>query len=191
MNQNDEITNGKNTIDVDDLISRTKAEDSRNSKLMKSVFYLYLFCSVLYTLLYVINPDPDITKFDRLAGLCYVTAFITGTFFFRKEYKTLKNIAYAVPLLQLVKENEIRYRFFSYKWWYVILIVLLIGAGLSLSFTNPGRFGMFSISQKLLVIHSFYWSVLAISGFIGYQIWKKRSRPIWKDSKALLKELEG
>ncbi|MFH1119527.1 MAG: hypothetical protein V1775_06855 [Bacteroidota bacterium] len=191
MNQNDEITGNKNAIDVDDLIIRTRNEDKRNSRLMKSVFYLYLFCSVLYTLLFVINPDPDLTRFDRLAGLCYVSAFVTGTFFFRKEYKALKNVAYAVPLLQLLQQNEVRYRFFSYKWWYVALIVMLIGAGLSISFTDPVRFGMFTTSEKLVLIHGIYWSVLTISGFIGYRIWKKRSWPIWKDSKALLKELES
>jgi hypothetical protein len=191
MNQNDEITNGRNTIDADDLISRTQAEDSRNSRMMKSIFYLYLFCTAFYTLLFVVNPDPDLTKLDRLAGLCYVTAFITGTFFFRKEYKALKNVVYAVPLLQLLQQNEVRYRFFSHKWWYVILIVLLIGAGLSISFTNPMRFGMYTTSEKLVVIHGIYWSVLTISGFVGYRIWKKRSWPIWKDSKDLLKELES
>jgi len=191
MKENDEIKNGRNAIDVDDLISRTQAEDSRNSKLMKSVFYLYLFCSVLYTLLYVINPDPDLTRFDRLAGLFYVSAFVIGTFFFRKEYKALKNVVYAVPLLQLLRQNEDRYRFFNHKWWYVVLIVLLIGAGLSISFTNPMRFGMYTTSEKLVVIHGIYWSVLTISGFIGYRIWKKRSWPIWKESKALLKELES
>lgn len=191
MNQSNENLNSNHKIDVDNLISRMEKEDSRNKRMMKSIFYMYLICTVLYTLLFVINPDPDLTIYDRLGGLCYVTAFLTGTFFFRREYLTLKNIDYSLPLLQLLMQNEIRYRYFSVKWLYVLVIIVLIGFGISFSFSSPGRLMQFSLVEKLVIIQGGYWSILTASGIIGYRLWKKRSYPIWKDSKTLLDDLNS
>lgn len=191
MNQSNENLNSNHKIDVDNLISRMEKEDSRNKRMMKSIFYMYLICTVLYTLLFVINPDPDLTIYDRLGGLCYVTAFLIGTFFFRREYLTLKNIDYSLPLLQLLMQNEIRYRYFSVKWLYVLVIIVLIGFGISFSFSSPGRLMQFSLVEKLVIIQGGYWSILTASGIIGYWLWKKRSYPIWKDSKTLLDDLNS
>ena len=191
MNQGNEKLNGNHNIDVDNLISRMEKEDGRNKRMMKSIFNLYLVCTVLYTLLFVINPDPALTIYDRLGGLCYVTAFLAGTFFFRREYLALKNTDYSLPLLQLLRQNEVRYRFFSVKWLYMLGIVVLIGIGISFSFSNPGRLMQFSLIEKLVIIQGVYWSILTASGFIGYRLWKKRSYPIWKDSKTLLDDLNS
>ena len=191
MNQGNEKLNGNHNIDVDNLISRMEKEDGRNKRMMKSIFNLYLVCTVLYTLLFVINPDPALTIYDRLGGLCYVTAFLAGTFFFRREYLALKNTDYSLPLLLLLRQNEVRYRFFSVKWLYMLGIVVLIGIGISFSFSNPGRLMQFSLIEKLVIIQGVYWSILTASGFIGYRLWKKRSYPIWKDSKTLLDDLNS
>ncbi|MHC1775495.1 MAG: hypothetical protein AB9834_08790 [Lentimicrobium sp.] len=191
MNQINKKLNGNHNVDVDNLISRMEKEDSRNKRMMKSIFNLYLVCTVLYTLLFVINPDPDLTIYDRVGGLCYVSAFLAGTFFFRKEYQALKKTDYSLPLLQLLRQNEVRYRFFSLKWLYMLGIVVLIGTGISLSFSNPGRLMQFSLMEKLMFVQGIYWSIITVSGFIGYRLWKKRSYPIWKDSKTLLDDLNS
>lgn len=191
MNQKDENARTKNAVDVDDLISRLQEEDRRSGKMLKSVYYLYLFCAIFYSALFVLNPDPDLTIYDRLAGLFYVAAFVAGTFIFSHEIKAMKKMDYTVPLIELLRKTEIRYRFFSYKWWYMIAILLLIGAGLTASFMNPFRFPAYPITVKLIVIQSVYWSILVISGIIGYRVWKKRIYPVWKDVRTLLKELDA
>lgn len=190
MNQKDENARTKNAVDVDDLISRMKAEDRRNAKSLKSVYYLYLFCTIFYSALFVLNPDPELTLYDRLAGLFLMVAFVAGTLFFYREHQAMKKTDYTVPLLELLKKTENRYRFYSFKWLYMIMIVLLIAAGISISFMNPMRFPAYSIGSKLILFHCAYWSILVISGIIGYRIWKKRGYPVWKDAGILLKELE-
>lgn len=191
MNHKNEMENRNQAIDVDSLVNRMQKEDSRNKRMMRSVFYLYIFCTVFYAGLFVINPDPELTTYDRLGGLFYVLAFLTGTFFFRREYHTLKNTDYTLPLFQLLKTNEVRYRFFSWKWIVVLLILLLIDAGISISFLNPGRLMQFTILEKLVIIQGVYWSIMVAAGIVGYFLWKKRSYPIWKDSKTLLDELKA
>ncbi|NTW24121.1 MAG: hypothetical protein HGA37_05430 [Lentimicrobium sp.] len=191
MNHNNEMMNGNQTIDVNSLIDRMQKEDNRNKRMIRSVYYLYIFCTVFYALLFIINPDPDLTIYDRLGGLFYVLAFLTGAFFFRREYRGLKNADYTLPLKQLLEMNVVRYRFLSWKWIIILLILLLIDAGISISFLNPGRLMQFSILEKLVIIHGVYWSILVASGIVGYVLWKKRTYPIWRDSKSLLNELIG
>jgi hypothetical protein len=190
MESMNEIMNGNHTIDVDNLINRTQKEDQRNQKLMKGVFILYVICTVLYSILLLFNPDPDLTLFNRLGGLCYVMAFLIGAIYFRREYKIYKNMDYTLPLLQLLERTEKRYRFFSRKWIPIIIVVVLIDMGISLSLTGRNHLWAQDPIEKLLIIQAVYWLIIFTSGFVGYLIWKKRSYPIWKDSKTLLSELK-
>ncbi len=191
MNENTWNDNGRLKVNPEDLINRTKAEDLKNSKTLKSLYYLYLGMSVFYILLFVANPDPDLTGNDRLAGLCYAAAFVAGTLIFRRESRFLRKLDYTVSLLELVRSIEARYRFFNYKWLYLLFIVSTIGAGLFFSFRNPARLAMLPQPEKLFIVQAVYWSVISVAAFIGYSLWKKRSYPVWKDSKILLGELEG
>ncbi len=190
MDNTNEIINGNHSIDVDNLINRTQKEDKRNQKLMKGVFILYVICTVLYSMLLLFNPDPDLKLFDRLGGLCYVAAFLIGAIYFRREYKNYKNTDYSQPLIQLLEKTEKRYRFFSRKWIPIIVVLVLIDMGIIL--TQHARDYPFiqDVADSVLIIQAGYWIIMFVSGFIGYLIWNKRSYPIWKDSKTLLKELQ-
>jgi len=182
--------NGNHHIDVDNLIVRTQKEDNRNKRLMNAIFILYLVCSILYAALFLLNPDPELTLMDRMAGMCYVLAFVTGSFFFRREYLIYKKMDYSIPLLQLLEKTEKRYRFFTRKFLPVLVIVTLIDMGISITFMNGRHLQSFSITEKFFMIQAVYWGLMFTSGFIGYLIWRKRSYPIWKDSKTLLSELK-
>ncbi len=182
--------NGNHSIDLDNLINRTQTEDNRNKNLMKGVFILYLICTILYAILLLFNPDPELTLFDRLGGLCYVMAFLIGTIYFRREYLIYKKLDYTLPLLQLLERTEKRYRFFSRKWIPVILVVVMVDLGISLSFTGQNHLWIQSPLHKFLIIQSVYWIIVFTSGLVGYLIWKKRSYPIWTDAKTLLSELK-
>jgi hypothetical protein len=190
MDPINEIMNGNHKINVDDLINRTQKEDNRNKGLMKGVFILYLVCTILYAILLLFNPDPELTLNDRLGGMCYVAAFLIGTIYFRREYLIYKRMDYSLPLLQLLERTEKRYRFFSLKWIPIIVVVVLIDIGISLSLTGHNHLWVQSPLEKFLIIQLVYWFIVFTSGFIGYLIWKKRSYPIWKDSKTLLWELK-
>ena len=89
MDKINENKNGNHSIDVDNLINRTRKEDQRNQKMMKGVFILYVICTIFYAGLMVLNPDPDLTLYHRLGGLCYVAAFLIGAIYFRREYKNI------------------------------------------------------------------------------------------------------
>lgn len=188
---NNHIAEKQNSMPDDDFLARVQKEDSRNKNLIKSVLIMYLICTVFYAALFIINPDPELSIYDRLGGIFYVAAFSLGSLYFLYEYRTMKKIDYSLPIKLLLIKTEKRYRFCSLKWIPIIIVVILIDAGISFSFANPERYDFMRSDLKLFYIQLVYWFIMIVSGFIGYIIWRKRSLPIWKNAKAMLKELDS
>ena len=190
MNQFNQPNTPMNPINIENLLSRMQQEDTRNKKLMKGVFILYMVMSIMYALFLVVNPDPDLSLIDRISGLCYVFAFLLGSLYFRREYTMYKNMDYTLPLMQLLEKTEKRYRFFSRKWLPVSGVILLINIGISLSFWHQSTKWIGNTWQDMLITEAIFWTIVLVSGYIGYLRWKARSYPIWKDAKSLLDELK-
>lgn len=191
MKDNNKNITPSQPIDTENLIVRMQKEDKRNKKIMKIMFFVYLACTLFYTFLFVINPYPDMSSKDRIAGLYYVLAFVIGTFYFIWEYRNYKKVDYSLPLLMILEKTEKRFRFFGVKWIPILIVVILISFGVSLSYLHYLEYWQATVCEKTLVIQAVYWAIMFISGFIGYLIWRKRSRPIWKDAKTLLEELKN
>ena len=190
MNQFNQANTPMNPINIENLLSRMQQEDTRNKKLMKGVFILYMVMSIMYALFLVVNPDPDLSLIDRISGLCYVFAFLLGSLYFRREYTMYKNMDYTLPLMQLLEKTEKRYRFFSRKWLPVSGVIILINIGVSLSFWHQSTKWIGNTWQDMLITEAIFWTIVLVSGYIGYLRWKARSYPIWKDTKSLLDELK-
>ena len=97
---------------------------------------------------------------------------------------------YTLPLLQLLERTEKRYRFFSLKLIPIIIVVILIDMGITLTQHASDYPWIRDFADNVMIIQAGYWILMFIAGFGGYLIWKKRSYPIWKDSKTLLSELK-
>lgn len=187
MNNNN--IDNKTFDNFNNFIARMQKEDLRNKKLMLGMFFIYLAFAIFYTVIFLINPDPELSCSERVSGIFYVAAFIIGTWFFRWQYKKFRNLDYTLPLKNMLEKTEERYRFFSKKWIPAMLIVVLISVGISVGSIHHYNFIYASIFYKILIIQFVYWAIMVISGFIGYLIWRKRSMPLWRYAKSLLKEL--
>lgn len=183
--------NGNHAIDVDNLINRTQKEDRRKKRLMIGVFFLYLFCTILYAMLLLLSSDPELTYLDRLGGLFYVAAFLFGTIYFGREYLLYKKMDYTLPLMQLLEKTEKRYRLFNRKWFPISIIVLLIEAGELIPYIDDLMLCNHAAIHRILITQSIFLIAVVMGVTIGYSIWKKRTYPIWKDSKTLLEELKN
>ena len=73
-----------NFNDMNALMNRFKEEDNRNSREMKFFKWLFLVMIIIYTALFVVNPDPSLGVPERISGLCFVGAFALFAVFFRK-----------------------------------------------------------------------------------------------------------
>lgn len=189
MKNTNNYTTPSQPVDTENLILRMQKEDKRNKKIMMGMFFLYLIFSIFYTFLFLINPDPKLTSTDRITGLSFVVAFIIGTIYFVWEYRNFKKVDYSLPIITILEKTEKRYRFFRTKWMPVMIIVSIVSFGITLSYIDQLAYWDVSLFGKILAIQGVYWAIMFIAGIIGYLIWRKRSRPIWKDAKTLLEEL--
>jgi len=191
MKNNNSNTASSQSINVDNLISRLQREDKRNKRIMMVMFFVYLAFSLIYLFMFIINPDPLLSFTYRMAGLSFVIAFLIGTVFFWFRYKNLKKLDYTLPLVQVLEKTVERFRFWGAKWIPVIIVVLLVDIGFTISYYHKFEYWDTAFWIKILSIQAFYWGIMLAGGLIGYIRWLKRSKPIWKDAKTLLEELKN
>lgn len=174
--------------DMDSLIANLRKEDSRNLKLMRNFKWIYLVMIVLYALLMVVNPDPDLELHHRLTGVCYVVAFGLFVLIFRKYHKEYSEVDYSLPVVEMLTKAANRYKF---RWKSILICmpsIMLIDIGVVLSdfFATPEIDWSNIINFQLI-----YFGLMIISGFAGYIIWRARQKPLYEGAMQLLKELQN
>lgn len=175
-------------VNMDSLIVNLRKEDSRNLKLMRNFKWLYLVMIIIYALLMVVNPDPELEMHHRLTGISYVIAFGLFVLIFRKYHKEYSEVDYTLPVVEMLSKAAKRYKF---RWKSILICmpsILLIDFGVVLS----DFFAVPSIDwNSIIYFQLIYFGLLLISGFVGYIIWRARQKPLYDGAMRLLKELEG
>jgi len=194
MNNHDKIkTNimaeSDHNIDLDSLVTRLKGEDSRNLRMMRNMKWLFYSMIVVYTLLLIVNPDRELQLHHRISGLCYVLGFTVFAVLFRKYYIDYKSIDYSVSSVEMLSKAVKRHRFTFVYFLYALPALLLVDAGITISEYNS----LVSVEpmNRILMVQAFLIPVFAISGLIGYMIWRKRQKPLHDQAQQLLNELTG
>lgn len=176
-----------NNENMETLITNLKNEDSRNLKLMKSFRIIYLIFTIIYVLLMVLNPDPNLPLMQRISGLCFVLSFFLFFLIFNKNYKEYKKVDYSLPLAEMLKNAVKRYEMGYKKYLLLLPSIILIDLGLSLSdiFLTP------NISlMHILAMQIGFFLLMFISAYIGFLIWKNKQKPLRDKAIELLKELD-
>ncbi len=177
-------------MDTDALMEKMQKTDSEFKtivKALKIVFFVFIF---IYAALFLFNPIEKMsTIYHKLAGGCFVLAFMLFTYYFRKSYKKYKEINYFEPVKVVLEDAEQRYRFWQTKSYSVGIGMLFIGAGTFVIF-YMALIDKFTFMQILIGVLSIYIFVIGISILIGYFAWVKEIKPVWISIKRLLKELE-
>ena len=173
---------------IDSLVVNLKKEDLWNLNLMKSFKWIYLVMIIAYTLLMVVNPDSDLKLHNRISGICYVVAFGIFVLIFRKYHKEYSEIDYTLPVAEMLSKAAKRYKF---RWKSVLITLpslVLIDVGVVLS-------SFYDVQEiawnRVIYFQIFYFTLMGVSGFVGYMIWKKKQKPLYEGAMQLLKELEG
>lgn len=181
-----EVQNG--IVNMDSLIVGLRKEDSRNLKLMRNFKWIYLVMIIMYALLMVVNPDPDLEMHHRLSGICYVIAFGLFVLIFWKYHKEYSEIDYTLPVVEMLNKAAKRYKF---RWKSILICipsVILIDVGVVLS----DFFATLEVDWSSIInFQLIYFGLMTISGFVGYIIWRTRQKPLYDGAMQLLKELEG
>jgi succinate dehydrogenase/fumarate reductase cytochrome b subunit len=175
-------------MDIDSLIDRMKTEDARNLRLSKSFQWIYWIMIPIYTGLMIVNPDKELTSLHRISGVFYVLSFIVFAIIFRKNTKEYKQVNYSLPTLEMMKKAARRYQVWHPRLFLVLLALLLMNIGLTISFFP--RLGGESGIMNIVWFQLTYFSVMSVSFLIGLQIWRTRQKPIRDQALAIVNELE-
>lgn len=191
MNKENHISmkNGINGMDLDQLTQRLKREDTRNLRISNNFRYLFLVMIILYSLLFIVNPDHDLCWPDRISGMCFVLAFVVFAWLFQKYYQEYRSIDYSRPVAEMLQMAAKRYSLRNRKSLIMIIPLLLIDIGITISFSQHRE--MFTPGKWIWVVQVVYIPVLAISFLIGVWIWYRRQKPIRDRTLKLLDELNN
>ena len=176
-----------NFIDMDTLLANLRNEDKRTLRTMKNMRWLYIVMIAIYTLLMVVNPDPELQLHHRISGLCYVLSFAIFVLIFKKYYKEFSSIDYSLSSSEMFAKAAERYKLNLKRYLLVIPPLLLIDAGLTIS--EYYRWTSIDPLIRILITQAVYLGVILIACFIGYLIWRKRQKPLREGALQMLKEL--
>jgi hypothetical protein len=186
FNSNNEFESN-NLIDMDTLLANLKNEDKRTLRTMKNMRWLYFAMIIVYTLLMVVNPDPELQIHHRISGLCYVLSFAMFALIFQKYNKEFSSIDYSLSSSEMFTKAAERYNLNFKRYLLVIPPLLLIDAGLTIS--EHYRWTTLDPAVSILLTQAIYLGVILIGWFIGYLIWRKRQKPLRDGALQILKEL--
>jgi hypothetical protein len=176
---------------MDALVTELKGKDERQKKTYRRFYIMLSVFVVIYALLLVVNPDPELTLYYRLAGLCYVTAFMIGAWLFRREHRMVGKVDYTDQVLKVLKSALERYRPFPKRSLPYLWMLLFIDLGVSFGGTFRYMPENWSLTKKILILQSVYWGIMAMAALIGYLIWRVRFRPLCRALRGMIDELEG
>jgi Ca2+/Na+ antiporter len=192
-NQKNKEMNSSNSanifVDIDALVFGLEKEDDRNLKMTRNFRWFMVVMAVLYTLLMVVNPDPELKMHHRISGLCYVAAFTLFTVVFAKLNNEFLNVDYSLTSVEMLQQAAKRYKFLSWRYVWMLPSLLLIDAGISVTFFH--RWISVEPLNRVLLVQAVFIPLMVISAFIGYLIWRKRQKPLHDSALTLLQELQG
>ena len=177
-------------MDIDTLIKSIQTKDIQLKNITRSLQIVFFIFILFYAGFFLFNLLPKMaTIYHRIAGVCYVLAFILFTHYFRKYHKKYKTVNYFEPVKKVLEDAELRYRFWHTELFSIGIAMLLIDVATFLIFFMAFK-DKWTFMQIFLGVQGVYLFVIGISFAIGYIMWKKENRPIWISAKELLKELE-
>ena len=178
-----------NFNDMNALMTRFKEEDNRNSREMKFFKWLFLVMIIIYTALFVVNPDPSLGMPERISGLCFVGAFALFAVFFRKYHSDFRKVDYTVSSFDMLNQAAKRYDLTFSRYLFMLPSILLIDAALVIS--EISEWTTVELLNRILYVQAFYIPIMLISAFAGYLIWRKKQKPLRDAALKLLEELKG
>ena len=170
-------------------MTRFKEEDTRNTRKMKFFKWLFLVMIIIYTALFIVNPDPSLAMRYRISGLCFVSAFALFAVFFKKYHSDFRKVDYSVSSFEMLNQAAKRYDLTFSRYLFMLPSILLIDAALVIS--EISEWTTVELLNRILYVQAFYIPLMLISAFTGYLIWRRKQRPIRDAALRLLEELKG
>lgn len=167
---------------LSELINRLQGKDKQYAQLSKRFQYVYFAFIPIYLTLIIIDLIEGESLAQTLSGVCFLFGMVSFALIFRNYYKEYNTINYAEPTLTMLKKAARRYKPFQKATLLVLIPLIFIDFGLSLS--SAGH---------LLVInsHLLFFGTILVSIGIGLIWWRYRYKSLRDDMLKMIRELES
>lgn len=174
--------------EMESFVSRLKKQDDYNLQLGKVLKRFYIIMVVFYALMMVVNPFSDFEPYHRINGVFYILAFSWFAFLFEKLQKDFRNVNYGLPTREMMQKVEKRYRITAGNYLMILPPLVLVDIALSLSAYHHGDAA--NPWMSVLMVQLMFGLVIAMAVFAGYQVWRKKHKPLVDHAREMLKELD-
>ncbi len=177
------------TLDMNTLVNKLQTKDNDFKKANKILQIFFFALMLIFTILYVFNPDSETTLFQRIGGGCYVTAFALLAFHFKKKHSKYNQLNYSVSVKELMMKAEKRYRFPQKNKTDSIIAITLLNVGSCFILTQYVS-DDWTMLQIILTVQAIYFASGGVGFLLGLISWKKEIRPLWSTIKMQLKAFD-
>lgn len=158
------------------IFEKIKKDDAYSKKQSKQFYIITSIVAVVYVLIFIVNPDPNLTLKNRLAGSAFILASLILAFMFRKKHKRITNTMYLSSTKSFLEEAQKRFRFWNRNQLWLIPVVLLVDVASLGSISK--YFDFLSQTSSIILSQFLYFGLLAFGFFMGKKSWTKKKKPI-------------
>lgn len=164
-----------------------KEEHEAKSK-YRRMYILYGIGAIVYLSVFVINPDPELSILNRIAGVCFIVAFSILVVISRKRFNEINSPGFLYSPKNFLKYARQRHAFWNkYQIW-LIPVLLLVNAGATISLLD--RLGNLKPFTGIVLIQLVFWILMAFAFYMGKKNWTKNKLPILRKIDQMLAGFE-
>jgi Ca2+/Na+ antiporter len=165
------------------------ADKSQNRKL-RLAYYLLFF--VGFCFLFVFSLNTTLTDISQIIlANVFVVALVIVALYLRGKYVNKNRTDYSLPLLNVLKKTERRYRFWSSEWIFIVILIMLSNLTVSVLFRLIPLSDQLTPAGLTILAQSIYLPLLGLAFLLEWISWKKLRKPVGEKTVEMIKELES
>ncbi len=176
---------------VDQIVSILKQKDTKRSRMLKLLFTAFVLAVVVYIISIIIMGYPNLSTIQILIANILMILIIIGSLVVYEKVVKASRIDYSLPVLEMLKKAEQKYKFIDNQWIIFVLLILLVNLAISIVF----KLFIFPIKWSMIELTLVSMSVfipLLVAVIVGvWYSWKKNQLPIKNKIKKMIDEMES
>ena len=120
----------------------------------------------------------------------FVLLLVIIALLLRNKYINAYKTDYTLPILNVLKKAEHRYRFWNNEWIFIVVFIMLINMVVSIIFNLIPLSDQWTALRLTIFAQSIYLPLLGLVFLLEWTSWKKHQKPLWKKTVQMIRELE-
>ena len=190
LNYKQEINCQKmDSIVMNNLILSLKQTDKSQKKKLSIVYFLLFIVGLSFIIVFSLGVSLNNINQLIITNL-FVVALVIIALLLRNKYINAYKTDYALPLLNVLKKAEHRYRFWNNEWIFIVVFIILINMVVSIIFNLIPFSDHWTPLRLTIFAQSIYLPLLGLVFLLEWRSWKKHQKPLWKKTSQMIRELE-